>query len=212
MSCKQLMSVNNNGRPGGFFAYAADPATSEIVGRATAELNDGAVVYVVTWEQLRVSGKIVVNAVCKAIDEAAIFCADITSLNHNVMFELGYAIAQNKRIWLCYDPTFTASATNFEQLKILTTVGYAKYSNSYDIVRQFLADRPYEDLESTIFRDVIEPNLPSTQQETLLYLKSRHNTQASVVLSNKIDRAATEAGVPLIIDDPAETTVEPLAW
>src|SRR4029453_6474816 len=123
-----------------------------------------------------------------------------------------YAIAKNKRIWICYDPSFTASAKNFEQLKILTTVGYAKYTNSYDIVRQFYADKPYEDLDATVFHDAIAPTLPERSEESLFYLKSRHNTQASVALTNRIDKAAAAAGIPLVIDDPSETTVQPLSW
>lgn len=119
------MTTNEHSHASVFFAYAASPATSEILNRVVTELNDGGLVQATTWEQLTVSGKIVINTVCNAIDAADIFCADITSLNHNVMFELGYAIAQNKRIWICYDPSFTASAKNFDQLKILTTVGYA---------------------------------------------------------------------------------------
>src|SRR5450759_3041407 len=99
------MTTNEHPHASAFFAYAASHATSEIIGRVVSELSDGGLVKAITWEQLRVSGKIVIQAVCNAIDTADIFCADITSLNHNVMFELGYAIAQNKRIWICYDPS-----------------------------------------------------------------------------------------------------------
>lgn len=123
-----------------FFAYPSQPATSEIVSRAVAELNSGGVVHMKTWEDLKVTGKLIIQEICREIDAAAIFCADITSLNQNVMFELGYAIAQNKRIWLTYDPTFPESAANFNRLQILTTVGYAKCVNSREIVHNFLRD------------------------------------------------------------------------
>lgn len=198
--------------PTGFYAYEADPATSERITKAVTELNAGGLVSITTWEALRVSGKIVINTVCKAIRESAIFCADITSLNHNVMFELGYAIAQNKRIWISYDPTIPELAAKFDQLKVLTTTGYSKCTNSYEIVRSFLTDKPFEDLKATIFDEAIAPTLPSEQRETLLYLKSRHNTEASVVLSTRVEKAARGTGLPLIIDDPRETTAQPLAW
>jgi len=198
--------------PTGFYAYEADPATSERIGKAVAELNAGGLVLITTWENLRVSGKVVIHTVCDAIRESAIFCADITSLNHNVMFELGYAIGQNRRIWISYDPTMPELAAKFEQLKVLTTIGYAKCTNSYEIVRAFLTDKPFEDLKATIFDEAIAPTLPSAQRETLLYLKSRHNTEASVVLSAKVEKGARGAGLPLIIDDPRETTAQPLAW
>lgn len=196
----------------GFFAYPSDSATAETITNAVHELNNGGLVRLRTWEDLRVGGKLIINAVSKAIDEADIFCADITALNPNVMFELGYAIAQNKRIWLIYDPTIPELAANFEKLKILTTVGYARYENSFDIVRKFLTEKPFEDLSSTIFSEVIQPMAFSASSQSLLYLKSRQNTEASVVLSNKIEKAANAAGIPLIIDDPRESNVQPLAW
>lgn len=209
---RMLRNIPRKMAPTGFYAYEADPATAERISKAVTDLNAGGLVQIQTWENLRVSGKIVINTVCTAIREAQIFCADITSLNHNVMFELGYAIAQNKRIWISYDPTLPELAAKFQQLKILTTTGYAKCTNSYEIMRAFLTDKPFDDLAATIFNEAIAPTLPSEQKETLLYLKARHNTEASVVLSTKVDRAARGAGLPLIIDDPRETTAQPLAW
>lgn len=196
----------------GFFAYASDAATAETISKAVVELNAGGVVRLTTWENLRVGGKLIINAISKAIDERDVFCADITSLNPNIMFELGYAIAQNKRIWLIYDPTLPELNANFEKLRILTTVGYAKYENSHDIVRKFLNERPYEDLTATVFAEVIKPMTVRPPTESILYLKSRHNSDASVVLSNKIDKAAKAARTQLVLDDPRESSVQPLAW
>jgi len=183
-----------------------------VIKKATAELNAGGVVQMRTWEDMAIGGKLVIAEICREIDDAHIFCADVTTLNQNVMFELGYAIAVNKRIWLTYDPTLPDSATNFAKLQMLTTVGYAKYTNSHNIVHAFLSDKPFDDLAATVFEQAIKPNLPDGVKEILLYLKSRHNTEASVVLSQKTDKAAAAAGVPLIVDDPRESSVQPLSW
>ena len=77
-----------------------------------------------------------------------------------ILFELGYAIARNKRIWLLLDATFPASKTQFEQLRILTTIGYARYCNSDEITSKFHKDEPYADLQNTVFEQAIRPNLP----------------------------------------------------
>jgi hypothetical protein len=71
------------------------------------------------------------------------------------MFELGYAISQNKRIWLLLDTLIVESTKRFEQLRILTTVGYARYCNSRDIEASFYTDKPYSDLDNTIFNTAI---------------------------------------------------------
>ena len=96
---------------------------------------------------------------CAAIDESELFFADLTGANPNVMFELGYAIARDKRIWLIFDTSYKKEKNMFNELKILTTVGYVSYSNSHHIVSGFYSNNPVTDIEKTIFRTEIEPNL-----------------------------------------------------
>ena len=85
--------------PRAFFAYPPQPyAQAETVKEAAAKINGTRVVSLRTWEDMSVAGKNVMAEICREINEAEIFCADITGLNPNVMFELGYAIARDKRI------------------------------------------------------------------------------------------------------------------
>src|SRR5580700_1844758 len=84
----------------GFFAYPSNVAVAEVIRNGTSKINDTGLVQLKTWESCKVGGKIVIGEICKEIDRANLFCADMTGLNHNVMFELGFAIARNKRIWL----------------------------------------------------------------------------------------------------------------
>jgi hypothetical protein len=127
----------------GFFAYPSKPVScGDAIRQAVGILNGYGIVSIQTWEQCQVGGKLVIDEICRAIDAAQLFCADITEMNANVMFELGYAIARKKRIWLILDPTIVESKSQFEQLRILTTVGYARYSNSSEIVNRFTQDHP----------------------------------------------------------------------
>src|SRR5579863_3911983 len=110
----------------GFFAYPSKPVyCGDAIRQAVGVLNGYGIISIKTWEQCQVGGKLVIYEICKAINEAQLFCADITDMNANVMFELGFAIARKKRIWLVLDPTIVESRSQFEQLRILTTVGYA---------------------------------------------------------------------------------------
>jgi hypothetical protein len=164
-----------------------------------------------SWEDCKLGGKVVIQEICGAIEEADVFCADLTGMNPNVMFELGYAIAINRRIWLVLDTTFTSSKDHFEQLRILTTVGYSKYCNSKDLVAGFLKDEPYKDLQNTIFEKAIRPSLGPTVDEKILYLKSRHETEASVRISRRVDELRS-ADIIIVVDDPKESTVQSLTW
>ena len=121
------------------------------------------------------------------------------------MFELGYAIACGKRIWLILDDTYTKEKDMFEQLKILTTVGYVSCCNSQNIVSGFYKDKPFADIENTIFRAPIEPNL---KPYSILYLKSQHENQAALHMSNLLQERFPEK---IIVDAPNKPAVQSLA-
>lgn len=196
----------------GFFAYPSKADIAEVIKNGVAKINETGIVQLKTWESCRVGGKLIIGEICKEIDSANIFCADLTGLNHNVMFELGFAIARNKRIWLAVDNTVVETKSDLQKLRMLTTVGHAEYCNSNDLQGKFLTDQSWIDLEATIFNQAIKPNLPSFIHETIFYLKSRHTTEASTLISKEVAKVSNAIGIPLIIDDPRETTVQPLAW
>ena len=111
-----------NTTPKAFFAYPSRPPTlKEAIHVAVPELNKKEYVKIKTWEECNIGGKFVINTICNAINEAELFFADLTGLNANVMFELGYAVARDKRIWLVFDETYTEEKKMFDQLKVLTT-------------------------------------------------------------------------------------------
>ena len=141
--------------PRAFFAYpapASPPTLREPIQEAVRKLNAASQVNIKTWEGCKIGGKFVINTICDAIDEAELFFADLTGLNANVMFELGYAIARKNRIWLIFDTTYTEGKNMFNQLKVLTTVGYVSCYSSEDIVPGFYEETPFADIEKTIFR------------------------------------------------------------
>lgn len=195
--------------PTGFFAYPSEPRfIGETIHHAIENINQSAVARIRPWDDSKIGGKLVVDEICKDISRADFFCADLTGINPNVMFELGYAIARNKRIWLTIDPSVVDAKSNFDKLRILTTVGYSRYTNSQEIEAALYADQPYADLDSTLFRQAIEPNLLTDPRETVLYLKSFHNTDASIRITKRIESAK----FPLIVDDPRESAIQPLTW
>lgn len=192
-----------------FVAYPSNPPSlAEIIEKAIKEIEKGHVVAINGWKSTSVTGKFIMMAICEAIEQRDIFICDLTNLNHNVLFELGYAIAKQKRIWILLDPSIEKSQADYEKFKLLTTVGYSPYSNHHDIVNAFYKDAPYSDLESTIYKDAIESVISCRGTPTLLYLKSGIETEASVKLSITVH--GTE--IPIIIDDPSEVRIQTLSW
>ncbi len=66
------------------------------------------------------------------------------------MYEIGFAIACDKRVWLVRDDSYVDSKSEFNQLQLLTTIGYRSYTNAEQIIRGFFADNPHLTLEDTI--------------------------------------------------------------
>ncbi len=196
--------------PTGFFAYASAPHSIPATIKAAIEsINKTQKATLISWESLGIGGKYIIQEICNKIDDCDFFCADITTINPNVMFELGFAIARDKRIWIVRDDSYVDSRAEFGQLRLLTTVGYRSYTNAEQIIRGFFADNPHLTLDNTIFRESIEPLLtPSKEHEPFLYLKSLHDTEGSVRVSRVMDGLTPRP----ILDDPRESSVQPLYW
>lgn len=192
-----------------FVAYPSEPPSlAEIIEKAIEELNKGQIVTINGWKSSSVTGKFIINTICQDIKKRDLFICDLTNLNHNVLFELGYAIAKKRRTWILLDPSIEKSRTDYDKFKLLTTVGYSPYRNHREIVEAFYKDEPYSDLESTIYKDAIESVIKYREEPTLFYLQSGIETEASIKLSRRV----YETSLPIIIDDPNEVRIQTLSW
>ena len=201
--------MNDENKPTAFLAYASGvPALEETIEGAVDRLNKGNTVAILSWNKLQIGGRILIATICAAIDQRAIFIADITQLNPNVLFELGYAIAKNRRIWLMLDGGVDQSGQHVRGFPLLSTIGYRKYNNQYEIENAFHNDQPYATLEKTTYRDLLHPTSGEHAEAKLLYLRSLHSTDASIKLSRRIDQSK----LPSTIDDPAEARIQGLTW
>ena len=207
LSKREITSSNVKYNSESIFCISIKP--SNLIQDAVQELNAGKQINIKTWEKCSIGGKFVIDTICTAINEASLFFADLTGLNANVMFELGYAIARDKRIWLIFDETYTEWKKMFDQLKVLTTVGYIPCCNSSDIVSGFYANPPIMDIGNTIYRTAIEPNLRPGGYQNIFYLKSQYENQAAMRMSRLLEEKLPNK---IIIDDPRESTVQTLTW
>jgi hypothetical protein len=64
---------------------------------------------------------------------------------------------------------------------------------------------------SDILSSHIEPLLSGGEPSTVVFLRSRHQTEADKQLSGLVARHQ-KSGIPCVIDDPNETRLQPLAW
>lgn len=194
-----------------FVAYPSKPRSiAETIETAIRMINDTNLVKVVGWRSLLLTGKIVINRICDAIDKSDLFFCDMTILNSNVLFELGYAIAKKKSIWITLDTSYSDALANYKQVRMLTNVGFAEYHNAGEILNRFLSEQPYLNLNQPLYADVIESSLlRKTGQPSLMYMKSAVNTEASARLTRRLQKSPIQR---LVMDDPSEVAVQTFAW
>lgn len=193
-----------------FVAYPSDPpARAESVELAIEEIKDGGVVDIVGWKTISAGGRIIISAICDQIRRCHLFIADITGLNPNVLFELGYAVALNKRIWLLFDTNIDRARQDFNKFQLLTTACYTPFSNSRDIVNGFYKDEPYVSLDKTLLVDLLGP-VESRQRlrSSMLHLRPNVETDAA----SRIARRVAAGPIPPDIEEPKEVKTQPLSW
>src|SRR3546814_5815711 len=84
----------------GFFAYAAmPPQIAETIRLAIEDVERfHAVTSIVDWSELDIDGRLIATEVLREIDQSDFLVADITSMNFNVTYEVGYAIGRGKSV------------------------------------------------------------------------------------------------------------------
>lgn len=192
-----------------FVAYPALPEDgAETVENAIAILRSNEVVSVKGWKNLQIGGNLVITTICQEIRQHDVLIADITGLNPNVLFELGYAMALRKRVWLVLNPNIEPARKEFDRFQLLSTVGYRPYANSKEICEWFYKDRPYETHEPPLFDDLLQAAGPPVTSDTLFYLRPDLDTEAALCVT----RLVRSAPMRYVIDDPAEVRRQPLGW
>lgn len=85
------------------------------------------------WEQMDVPGQCLRDPILDSIDEANVLVADITNLNFNVVYEIGFAIGKRKRVYLVLNQSISGDHSVASRIGIFDTLGYQKYSSGHQL-------------------------------------------------------------------------------
>lgn len=108
------------------------------------------------------------------------------------------------------DDSDVPARRKWNRIKILTTVGYSAFTNSEHIVNEFWSQR-LDQAPTTIFQTAITDYLQPAGVPGIFYLRSLHETEAGRKLTRRIQREE-QRGIRCIVADPAESSVQSLAW
>ena len=129
-----------------FFVYASEPQRRvDAIRGAIERIQDGSEMgcKAADWTDLPVEGKVISCTICEAIRNARCVATDITDLNFNVLFELGFAIGAGRAIWPLVESSEDEENRLYRAFDILTTLGHSRYTNSKSIATKVLKKKPW---------------------------------------------------------------------
>ena len=92
-----------------------------------------------SWKEIHASGQIIFCRVCQNLRFARVAVTDVSTLNFNVLFELGYALGLGLPVVPIRDATLIRGSRDFDELGLLDTFGYVDFENSNDLAAKLPA-------------------------------------------------------------------------
>ncbi|HAF29040.1 MAG TPA: hypothetical protein DCG75_08325 [Bacteroidales bacterium] len=163
-----------------FFAYPNEPKQlCDIIENAVSKINLASQ-KIKPWKTLHVVGAFIAQKVLQAIDENEVLIADITNLNFNVTYEIGYAIGKGKPIFLLKNKSITELTPSIREVGIFDTIGYKEYSNS---------DELFDILSEPKCEIIHGDNLNINTKAPVYLLEQKYKTDFAIRITARIKKA-----------------------
>lgn len=178
---------------GAFFAYSSqNKELMNQINYAISEINKSQILEIISWESLKINGNFIPGKIFETIDIHEVFICDLSLLNYNVLFELGYAIAKKKKIWIVLNQDIGNGKSLYGNLPI-SSIGYTIYKDGYHLRDKFFSELPHES-QNNIY------SYQTSLEKNLIYLKCDRNEAPT----DKVTSILGKSGIPLKIEDPYE--------
>jgi hypothetical protein len=206
--CSQIEHIQP--KQGLFFAYPSKPETSVDAIKGCINLinkEKSLNVSALDWQSLPIEGSIVFCEICKAIRSVTCAAVNTTYVNFNVLFEYGFATGVGRAVWPLVEEGIPKDELVSSNIKSITTVGYSQFSNSTALYKKIIKKRPW----TRTVQMTIPPALgqePTRETIGILYLKSQHNNEPSLRISETLSTLPYE----VTTDDPNEVPFRHVTW
>ena len=162
-----------------------------------------------TWEDLRVGGQSIISTILTSIENSELCLFDLTTLNPNVLFELGFAIAKRRRVGILMDQSSDGFDRRYKRFGLLRGVGYHAWSDVASITSHVLYGAYSND--DAVLGDTLLTSAEEYSESSLLFIPAEHQTEPDSQIRGRVN-LASEQGVAVISSDPDETSLESLTW
>ncbi len=130
------MTPNADGTDRAFVAYSGrDSGIAEIIRSGVGKANRmlGRTLRYEPWIFNDIAGQPLVSPIIAGIDASKFVVADITYLNPNVVYEVGYAIGRGRRCFLICNNSIEGDRRIASEVGVFDTLGYESYSSDDDL-------------------------------------------------------------------------------
>jgi hypothetical protein len=114
----------------GFIGYSAAPVEIGVAIEEAHKNKAFGLGQFKTWRALDIAGRFIADEVQQQIDAGDVFVGDISVLNFNVVYEIGYAIGRKKRVIITRNSFVAGKSTEIQDVGIFDTIGYKDYSTA----------------------------------------------------------------------------------
>ena len=193
--CDQVFS--NTPDSEAVFLYPADPEwmarTIEMAAEILNKSNDNKRWR--TWREFQSAGQIVFCTICKNMRFSNAIIADVTTLNFNLMFEIGFALGLEIPLLLIRDTSFMRDSEEFKKLGILESITYLDFQNAKGLARAVRSAMP-------AVKAIPAQSVILNRDMPLYLVKSHISTEGQLKLTSIIDRSPLKFRSYDPIEDP----------
>ncbi|MCA1547741.1 hypothetical protein I6F36_13015 [Bradyrhizobium sp. BRP19] len=112
-----------------FYAYPSSLAEvmQAIKGAGRLVAQRGNDIHLHLWIENDIAGRPLTDPIFEQIHGCDVLFADVTTVNFNVTFELGYAIGLGKRVFVTRNGNFRREVETIDKIGIFDTLGFEPY-------------------------------------------------------------------------------------
>lgn len=142
-------------------AFVAYPGSPPVIGQCIEAgkdlINANTNIDLETWREVDNWGQPLVSPILQKIRACDFLIADITRINFNVIFEVGYAIGSSKRVLLTVNSGIKTDVRKYDEIGIFDTLGHKRYENSEEFADLFSGPIVTNPIAIPPFKDTVAP-------------------------------------------------------
>ncbi|KEP69215.1 hypothetical protein DL1_04810 [Thioclava dalianensis] len=173
----------NASKPSAFVAYTGrDKELSKLIFNGISKANavDACPTRYEPWEYNDIAGNNLLSPILEGIDASPFVVADITYLNPNVVYEIGFAIGRKKKVLLIRNSDYEGDRNLSKTVGIFDTIGYSSYRTEDDLRNK---------LTSHISIDALPFEITVNSKAPVYVMPSNEKSVASTHLISRVKKA-----------------------